>query len=212
MVAAVTARLTAADIAEKYPVHTDDIDLSRHSDYDDFSTTDFIPAAQRATDATAAMRHVAKQMTHRCLRRWDWFLALRASTDSQGSGQGVWRDKYLGVRASVMLLALHNLNTQLQANAVVPHDGDPGGHLHSRFVNTAHVDTGSSYALHIIPSPTTPPSFPQLLPSPLPCKCCRPRLCASFASFWTLQCFGLASSLHMCSCMQHRRQSKTFQL
>ena len=65
---------------------------------------------------------------HRCLRRWDAILALRASKDSQGKGQGIWRDRYEGVRASVMLLALHNLNRDLQANAVIPYDGNPGEH------------------------------------------------------------------------------------
>ena len=42
----------------------------------------------------------------------------RASPDSQGTGRGIWRDRYQGVRASCMLLALHNLNNQLQIAAL----------------------------------------------------------------------------------------------
>ena len=126
LVAAVTSQLTPAHVAEKADVQRDDSEtLSRPSEHDDSSTADFITAAQRETETTPAMLKVAKDMTQRCLRRWDSILAFRASTDSQGNGQGIWRDRYLGVRASVMLLALHNLNTHLQANHAMPYDGNP---------------------------------------------------------------------------------------
>lgn len=49
----------------------------------------------------------------------------RASTDSQGTGRGIWRERYQGVRASAMLLALHNLNRHLKSSAVEPQDGNP---------------------------------------------------------------------------------------
>lgn len=126
--AAIINRLTAIDIAEKgAPFRMKDPQmLTGHLDRDD-SATNFIIPAHREEAASPAMLKVAKDMTHRCLRRWDSILALRASTDSQGKGQGIWRDRYEGVRASVMLLALHNLNRQLQTNVVVPYDGEPGG-------------------------------------------------------------------------------------
>ena len=126
--AAIVTRLTASDIAEKgAPFRMKDPQmLTRHLDRDD-SATNFIIPVHREEAASPAMLKVAKDMTHSCLRRWDSILALRASTDSQGKGQGIWRDRYEGVRASVMLLALHNLNRQLQTNVVVPYDGDPGG-------------------------------------------------------------------------------------
>ena len=50
---------------------------------------------------------------------------LRASKDSQGAGKGIWRERYQGVRASSMLLAMHNLNKQLRESVVEPHDGNP---------------------------------------------------------------------------------------
>ena len=86
------------------------------------------------------MLKVAKEIIQRCLRRWDSILALRASTDSRGRGQGIWRERYEGVRASVLLLALHNANKQLQADALVPYDGQPG-ELYAHICLTTHVRT-----------------------------------------------------------------------
>ena len=128
LVAGVLSRLTPNDVVEKGNFRMKELPmLPRHMDRDD-SAIDFIIPAHREAAPSPAMLKAAKEMTSRCLRRWDSILALRASTDSQGKGQGIWRDRYEGVRASVMLLALHNLNQQLQANAVVPYDGEPGRH------------------------------------------------------------------------------------
>ena len=127
LIAAVAARLTAEDIAQKDNVPVDDIELSRYPHQDDALTLHLNPSAPPVTDATPAMQSVAKQMTQRCLRKWDCILAFKPSTDSLGNRQGIWRDKFLGVRASVMLLALNRLNTNLQASAMVPCDSDTGG-------------------------------------------------------------------------------------
>ena len=51
-------------------------------------------------------------LTHDCKR------LHRASKDSQGVGKGVWRERYQGVRAASMLLALFNLNKHLDQTAV----------------------------------------------------------------------------------------------
>ena len=130
IVSAVKRRLTPADVTEKGVLSVKNLELlsrqSEVSSLDDASTDNFIIPAHRDRTPSPAMLKVAKDMTQRCLRRWDSILALRAAVDSQSKGQGIWRDRYEGVRASVMLLALHNLNKQLQANAVVPYDGDPG--------------------------------------------------------------------------------------
>ena len=59
---------------------------------------------------TQAMKNVAKQITVRCLRRWDGFLGIRASADGLGRGSGIWRDKFDGVHYAVLLLAMNRLN------------------------------------------------------------------------------------------------------
>lgn len=132
LITAVWSHVTPADVAPTSSVQMKaspglSRSWSRPSDADDSSTAGFIPPAQREAAATLAMLEVAKEMTQRCLRRWDSILALRAFTDSQGRGQGIWRERYEGVRASVMLLALFNLNQQLQTNAELPSGGNTGG-------------------------------------------------------------------------------------
>ena len=126
IVAAVLSRLSPADLADTSTLEMiPNPKLSRTLSHAD-SATAFITPAPEDTKPSAAMLKVAKEMIQRCLRRWDSILALRASTDSRGRGQGIWRERYEGVRASVMLLALHNANKQLQADAVMPYDGQPG--------------------------------------------------------------------------------------
>ena len=62
------------------------------------------------------MRRVARQITKRCLRRWDGLLGIRASSDSLGNRAGIWRDRFDTVRCAVLLLAFRNLNQALQAD------------------------------------------------------------------------------------------------
>ena len=136
LVAGVLHRLTPIDIADEPPPSIkestkENPSQPRRVERDD-SVSDLIVPAHREAAPTPSMLKVAKEMTHRCLRRWDSVLALRASTDSQGMGQGIWRARYEGVRASVMLLAIHNLNRRLQETAVVPHDGEPGEQMYRR--------------------------------------------------------------------------------
>ena len=132
LVAGVLNRLTPIDIADEPPSNPKESPSQRRRVERNDSVSDLIAPAHREAAASPAMLKVAKEMTHRCLRRWDSFLALRASTDSQGMGQGIWRARYEGVRASVMLLAIHNLNRRLQTTAVAPYDGEPGVHVFKR--------------------------------------------------------------------------------
>ena len=62
---------------------------------------------------TQEMKNVARQITVRCLRRWDGFLGIRASSDGLGRGSGIWRDKFDGVHYAVLLLAMNRLNETL---------------------------------------------------------------------------------------------------
>lgn len=58
---------------------------------------------------------MAKEITQHCLSRWDAWLGLKAGSDSTGGRAGIWRVKFDGVRCAVLLLVLHRLNKQLQA-------------------------------------------------------------------------------------------------
>lgn len=66
--------------------------------------------------ADPAHRTIARDITRRCLRRWDGWLGIRASSDSLGNRAGIWRDRYDTVRCAVLLLAFRKLNQALQAN------------------------------------------------------------------------------------------------
>ena len=66
------------------------------------------------------MQTVAKQITVRCLRRWDGFLGIRASSDGLGRRSGIWRDKFDGVHYAVLLLAMSRLNETLSIAAQEP--------------------------------------------------------------------------------------------
>lgn len=57
---------------------------------------------------------VAKQITKRCLQRWDGFMGLRANTDSLGMRSGIWRSKFDCVRFASMLLAMRQYNENLK--------------------------------------------------------------------------------------------------
>ena len=66
------------------------------------------------------MKNVAKQITVRCLRRWDGFMGIRASLDGLGRASGIWRDKFNGVHYAVLLLAMSRLNGMLISAAPEP--------------------------------------------------------------------------------------------
>ena len=66
------------------------------------------------------MRKVAKQITVRCLRRWDGFLGIRASSDGLGRRSGIWRDKFDRVHYAVLLLAMNRLNEAISVAAQEP--------------------------------------------------------------------------------------------
>ncbi|KAL3133727.1 hypothetical protein ABBQ32_008217 [Trebouxia sp. C0010 RCD-2024] len=63
--------------------------------------------------ASKEMKAVARQIIVRCLRRWDGFLGIRASTDGTGRPSGIWKDKFDGVHYAVLLLAMRKLNEAL---------------------------------------------------------------------------------------------------
>jgi len=77
------------------------------------------------------VKKIVKDITARCLRRWDGFLAVRAGTDSLGRKKGVWKDKFESVRCAVMLLAFRNVNAELQRQVLrtVPGAPEPPGQL-----------------------------------------------------------------------------------
>jgi len=68
--------------------------------------------AEPAEDITRA----AREITLRCLQRWDGFPGLRPSTDSLGRKSGIWRDKFESVRYASLLLAFHKFNVSLASN------------------------------------------------------------------------------------------------
>ena len=70
--------------------------------------------------ASKEMKAIARQITVRCLRRWDGFLGIRASTDGTGRPSGIWRDKFDGVHYAVLLLAMRRLNEALCMGACDP--------------------------------------------------------------------------------------------
>ncbi|DBA75054.1 TPA: hypothetical protein ACH3X1_010389 [Trebouxia sp. C0004] len=69
---------------------------------------------------TKEMQSVAKQITVRCLRRWDGLLGIRAGSDGLGRRSGIWRDKFDGVRYGVLLLAMRKLNADLLSSSTQP--------------------------------------------------------------------------------------------
>jgi len=71
-------------------------------------------------DSTSEMKTVARQITVRCLRRWDGLLGIRAGSDGLGRRSGIWRDKFDGVRYGVLLLAMRKLNADLLSSSTQP--------------------------------------------------------------------------------------------
>lgn len=78
-------------------------------------------------DPSPQTRTVARHITRRCLRRWDGWMGIRASSDSLGNKAGIWRDRYDTVRCAVLLLAFRKLNQALQADPSSFRAGCPGG-------------------------------------------------------------------------------------
>lgn len=73
-----------------------------------------VSAHHTAEAAPSGMQKVARHIAVRSLRRWDGILGFRAGSDGLGNAQGVWRDKFEGVRFAVLLLAMRKLNEELQ--------------------------------------------------------------------------------------------------
>ena len=61
-------------------------------------------------------KKAGREITRRCLRRWDGLLGIRASSDSLGNRAGIWRDRFDTVRCAVLLLAFRKLNWALQVD------------------------------------------------------------------------------------------------
>ena len=93
------------------------------------------PDDPSTTGAAAAedVQRVGREITLRCLQRWDGFMGFRASTDSLGRQSGIWREKFDGVRIASLLLAFRKLNASLGYNQ----PGNTGWHM-SRSL-TSHV-------------------------------------------------------------------------
>ena len=83
---------------------------------------------------SAEMKAVAKRITVRCLRRWDGFLGIRASSDGVGRRAGIWKDKFDGVHYAVLLLAMSRLNETLKSAAMKPSKLQPAKHACTRFL------------------------------------------------------------------------------
>ena len=66
--------------------------------------------------ATEDVQRVGKEITLRCLQRWDGFMGYRASTDSLGRQSGIWREKLDGVPTTSLLLTLQKLTASLRYN------------------------------------------------------------------------------------------------
>ncbi len=71
-------------------------------------------------DPSSEMKSVARQITVRCLWRWDGLLGIRAGSDGLGRRSGIWRDKFDGVRYGVLLLAMRKLNADLLSSSTQP--------------------------------------------------------------------------------------------
>ncbi|KAL0039773.1 hypothetical protein WJX77_007596 [Trebouxia sp. C0004] len=71
-------------------------------------------------DSTREIQSLARQITVRCLRRWDGLLGIRAGSDGLGRRSGIWRDKFDGVRYGVLLLAMRKLNADLLSSSTQP--------------------------------------------------------------------------------------------
>ena len=77
-----------------------------------YDPDDPIMLAEPAEDISDA----AREITLRCLQRWDGFMGLRASSDSLGRRVGIWRERFDGVRFASLLLAFRQANASLAYN------------------------------------------------------------------------------------------------
>ena len=64
-------------------------------------------------EPAGGVQKVAREITLRCLQRWDGFMGFRASRDSLGGKSGIWRERFDGVRFATLLLAFRRLNESL---------------------------------------------------------------------------------------------------
>ena len=90
-----------------------------------FSISCCSPMCIQGDPALQEVRKIAAEITVRCLRRWDSFLAIRAGKDSLGRQAGIWKDKFESVRSAALLLAFRMVNTQLQRQALRASPGGP---------------------------------------------------------------------------------------
>ena len=84
-----------------------------------------VSAMQTEDPFLMEVQKVAKQITKRCLRRWDGFLAVRADKDSLGNNAGIWKAKFESVRSASMLLAFRAVNATLQKEVLRAEPGAP---------------------------------------------------------------------------------------
>ena len=68
-------------------------------------------------DPTSELKSVARQITVRCLWRWDGLLGIRAGSDGLGRRSGIWRDME---GYGVLLLAMRKLNADLLSSSTQP--------------------------------------------------------------------------------------------
>ena len=90
------------------------------------------------SSATTEMQSVARQITLRCLRRWDGVLGIRAGSDGLGRRSGIWRDKFDGVHYAVLLLTMRKLNETLTTSS------SPSEHVTPAAVTTRTVNEHAS--------------------------------------------------------------------
>ena len=64
--------------------------------------------------ATTNMRAVARDIMTWCFLRWGGHFGTRAGSDSLGHKSGIWNSNFENVRCAVMLLALHQVNTEIK--------------------------------------------------------------------------------------------------
>lgn len=89
-------------------------------------------------DPTKRVHRVGKEITLRCLQRWDGFLGFRASKDSLGRQSGIWRETFDGVRFASLLLAFRKLNASLGYNQL-GNTGPDWAHYHYVTMQAAPV-------------------------------------------------------------------------
>lgn len=97
---------------------------SRRNSFDPLIQLNPMTAHSAAIAAHSDLQNVARQIAKRSLRRWDGMLGFRAGRDGLGNSQGVWRDRFEGVRFAVLLLAMRKLNSRLQTGSETSQTGE----------------------------------------------------------------------------------------